>query len=136
MKLLKAHFNKTLAGVPSQSPGMSMRDVFLALLCCMAGFRETQGFFPIILKQFWDGRLLFNKVSLPWLVTKLPGKCMTTHRLQEKTKATCRANNEQSTCHDSLKIHYLESKKQVKKKKPRNIPVKRSRVRKYFQSTH
>lgn len=98
MKLLKAHLNKTLAGVPSQSPGMSMRDIFLALEHCMAGFRET-GFFPIILKPFWDSHLLFNKISLPWPVTKLTGECMATHRLQEKTKATCQANNEQSKVH-------------------------------------
>lgn len=96
MKLLKAHFNKTLAGVPSQNPGMSMGDIFLALVHCMVGFRETEGFFPIILKQFWDTQLLFHKISLPWPVTKLTGECMTTHRLQEKTKATCQANNEQS----------------------------------------
>lgn len=47
MKLLKAHLNKTLARGPSQSPGMSMRDIFLASVHCMAGFRETEGFFQL-----------------------------------------------------------------------------------------
>jgi len=47
MKLFKAHLNKTLARGPSQSPGMSMRDIFLAPVHCMASFREAE-FFPVI----------------------------------------------------------------------------------------
>lgn len=44
---------------------------------------------------------------------KLTGECMTTHRLLEKTKAICQANNEESKVH--VTIHYTESKqKKVK----------------------
>lgn len=101
MKLLKAHFNKTLAGIPSQSPGMSMRD-FSWLQCSAWLALEKQSFFAIILKQFWDSHLPFDKTSRPWPVTKLTGECMTTHRLQEKTKAAWQANNEQSKAHVTI----------------------------------
>lgn len=46
----------------------------------------------------------------------LTGECMTTHRLLDKTKATCQANNEESKVR--VTIHYAESKQ--KKVKPIN----------------